>query len=214
MCFTGPCRFTWHPRLQPTSKHICATNPHFPLPTLAAHLSFAPSLSPPRRSTFVTNPVYMTLPSRGGETAAAPLGASDRSRPSSEWLAHVLSASAAAAGQEQGAEGQARLEAVLEAILDAVPSLQTVPLQTLVPMMSDEVVKGLGISYAFEHMEIASYRNLMFAAEAAGDTGTAALCREILPEEQAMAYWLLQHQQALVQQFLAREQAEDTTAKR
>lgn len=102
-----------------------------------------PILPPCPRSTFVTNPVYMTLPSRGGETAAAPLGVSDRSRPSSDWLAHVLSASTAAAGQEQGAEGQARLEAVLEAILDAVPSLQTAPLPTPMPMMSGEVVAVL-----------------------------------------------------------------------
>lgn len=135
------------------SRGICACNPPpktsalsaviLPSPPLAAHLTSFPSVPPPHRSTFVTNPVYMTLPSRGGETAAAPLGASDRSRPSSDWLAHVLSASAAAAGQEQGAEGQARLEAVLEAILDAVPSLQTAPLQTPMPMTSDEVVAVL-----------------------------------------------------------------------
>jgi ferritin-like metal-binding protein YciE len=81
-------------------------------------------------------------------------------------------------------------------------------------MLSDEVVKGLGISYAFEHMEIAAYRCLLLAAEAVGDTGTAQLCREILPEEEAMAEWLLQHQPSVVQQFLARDQAEGETAKR
>lgn len=79
---------------------------------------------------------------------------------------------------------------------------------------SDEVLKGFGASYAFEHLEIAAYRNLMFAAEALGDTATAQLCREILPEEEAMAGWLLEHQQALVQQFIALDQAEGVSAKR
>lgn len=113
-----------------------------------------------------------------------------------------------------------RIEARLQALGSSTSTTKNVIAHTMATMhaagnamMTDEVVKGLGISYAFEHMEIASYRNLLFAAEAAGDTGTAQLCREILPEEQAMADWLLQHQQSVVQQFLAREQAEDTTAK-
>lgn len=118
--------------------------------------------------------------------------------------------------------GQAqRIEARLKA-LDSSPSAAKDMMANVMAamhaggnaMMSDEVVKGLGISYAFEHMEIASYRNLMFAAEAAGDTATVQLCRDILPEEEAMAAWLLEHQQSLMQQFLARDQAEDTTAKR
>lgn len=114
-----------------------------------------------------------------------------------------------------------RIQARLEKLGSTTPTAQNLIAHTMATMhaagnamMTDEVVKGLGISYAFEHMEIASYRNLMFAAEAAADAETVALCREILPEEQAMADWLLQHQQAIVQQFLAREQAEDTTAKR
>ena len=119
-------------------------------------------------------------------------------------------------------QGQARrIEARLEA-MGSSPSAAKDTMANIMAtlhaggnaMMSDEVVKGLGISYAFEHMEIASYRNLMFAAEAAGDTATVQLCQQILPEEQAMADWLFQHQQALVGQFLAREQAEGTTAKR
>ena len=71
--------------------------------------------------------------------------------------------------------GQAqRIEARLKA-LDSSPSAAKDMMANVMAamhaggnaMMSDEVVKGLGISYAFEHMEIASYRNLMFAAEAA-----------------------------------------------
>jgi ferritin-like metal-binding protein YciE len=80
--------------------------------------------------------------------------------------------------------------------------------------MSDEVLKGFGVSYAFEHMEIGAYRNLLFAAEALGDMETAQLCRDTLPEEQAMADWLLENQQSLVQQFLALDVTEGESAKR
>lgn len=81
--------------------------------------------------------------------------------------------------------------------------------------MSDEVVKGMGISYAFEHVEISAYRSLILAAEAAGDTETARICRdEILPQEVAMAQWLYEHQDSVVQNFLQREQEPDVQAKR
>ena len=41
--------------------------------------------------------------------------------------------------------------------------------------VSDEVVKGTLASYTFEHMEIASYKSLIAAAEAVGDSETAAI---------------------------------------
>ncbi|WP_019397314.1 ferritin-like domain-containing protein [Pseudoxanthomonas sp. GW2] len=81
-------------------------------------------------------------------------------------------------------------------------------------MMSDEVAKGLGISYAFEHMEIASYRALVIAAREAGREDVAAVCAQILQEEEAMADWLLQHQESVILAFLARETTEGVTAKR
>jgi ferritin-like metal-binding protein YciE len=43
---------------------------------------------------------------------------------------------------------------------------------------------------------------------------TAQLCRDILPEEQAMADWLLEHQHSLVRQFLALDMTEGESAKR
>src|SRR5690606_3748623 len=43
-------------------------------------------------------------------------------------------------------------------------------------MASDEVVKGAMFSYAFEHMEIAAYRNLIAAARIVGDPTTAQVC--------------------------------------
>lgn len=81
-------------------------------------------------------------------------------------------------------------------------------------MMSDEVAKGVGISYAFEHMEIASYRALVLAAQQAGREDIASVCEEILQEEIAMAEWLLDHQEAVIMTFLRREAEAGVTAKR
>jgi ferritin-like metal-binding protein YciE len=78
-------------------------------------------------------------------------------------------------------------------------------------MAGDEVVKTVLFSYAFEQMEIASYRILVTAAEAAGDQQTRSVCERILQEEIAMADWLQQHSDAITRQFLARE--DDTTAR-
>lgn len=78
----------------------------------------------------------------------------------------------------------------------------------------DEVVKGVLASYAFEHMEVASYRILIAAAEADGDTQTASTCREICEEEEAMADWLKEHMGEIARQHLAREQADMGEAKR
>lgn len=55
---------------------------------------------------------------------------------------------------------------------------------------SDALVKNIHASYAAEHFEIASYAVLIAAAEEFGDTETAAVCREILAEEEDMAAWL------------------------
>lgn len=119
-------------------------------------------------------------------------------------------------------QGQAkRIERRLEALGSSSSTTKNLIASAMASMqaaghatMSDEVLKSLGVSYAFEHMEIAAYRNLLFAAEALGDMETAQLCRETLPEEEAMAQWLFEHQQSLVEQFLALDQAEGVSAKR
>jgi ferritin-like metal-binding protein YciE len=72
-------------------------------------------------------------------------------------------------------------------------------------MAGDEVVKTVLFSYAFEQMEIASYRILVATAEAAGDQQTRSVCERILQEEIAMADWLQQHSDAITRQFLSRE---------
>lgn len=72
-------------------------------------------------------------------------------------------------------------------------------------VMSDEVIKGAVVSYAFEHMEVASYTVLISAARAAGETEVAHACERILQQEKAMAAWLAEHTPATVQQFLQHE---------
>ncbi len=72
----------------------------------------------------------------------------------------------------------------------------------------DEIVKGTLASYTFEHMEIASYRILIAAAQECGDRQTATDCELILKEEIAMADWLEQNMPAITQRFLQRKLAD------
>ncbi|WFE76546.1 ferritin-like domain-containing protein [Roseinatronobacter sp. S2] len=78
----------------------------------------------------------------------------------------------------------------------------------------DEVVKGVLASYAFEAMEIASYRILAEAAMAEGDFETAQLCKEICQEEEAMADWLKEHMPRITTAFLGHAASENADAKR
>jgi ferritin-like metal-binding protein YciE len=78
----------------------------------------------------------------------------------------------------------------------------------------DEVMKGTLASYTFEHMEIASYRILIAAAEELGDEKTARVCRKILAEEEAMADWLIENIEPLTREYLEREENELAEAKR
>lgn len=71
--------------------------------------------------------------------------------------------------------------------------------------VGDEVVKGVLASYTFEHMEIASYKMLIAAAEQIGDTESKRVCEQNLREEEAMANWLDEHMGSVTRQFLARE---------
>jgi ferritin-like metal-binding protein YciE len=80
--------------------------------------------------------------------------------------------------------------------------------------MSDEVVKGAMSGYVFENIEIATYTVIIAAAKAAGDLETARVAEQILPQEQAMASWLLERLPDITTAFLARSEAPDTEAKR
>jgi len=79
---------------------------------------------------------------------------------------------------------------------------------------SDEVVKGAIAGYVFENLEISTYCALISAAQVAGDDKTVAACQKILPQEQAMAQWLLDHLPVVTQQFLQRSADPDAVAKR
>lgn len=81
-------------------------------------------------------------------------------------------------------------------------------------LMSDEVIKGAMAGYVFENVEIAAYTVLIAAAEAAGDSETLAACQQILPQEIAMAEWLLEHLPQLTEAFLLRSEDPDLEAKK
>ena len=79
--------------------------------------------------------------------------------------------------------------------------------------VSDEVVKGVLATYTFEHMEIASYKILIAAAERIGDVETKRVLEEILREEEEMAKWLGEHLSQITIEYLRREQSPHATAK-
>jgi ferritin-like metal-binding protein YciE len=58
-------------------------------------------------------------------------------------------------------------------------------------MMEDSLVKNIHSSYAAEQFEIVTYTLLRSAAEELGDMDTAAVCDEIIVDEDAMAEWLI-----------------------
>ncbi|GAB7126136.1 ferritin-like domain-containing protein [Silvimonas sp. JCM 19000] len=80
--------------------------------------------------------------------------------------------------------------------------------------MSDEVIKGSISGYVFENLEIATYTVLIEAARAVGDVETQRACEQILPQEQAMAQWLLEHLPDTTYQFLVRAETPGITARR
>jgi ferritin-like metal-binding protein YciE len=79
---------------------------------------------------------------------------------------------------------------------------------------SDEIVKGAIAGYVFENLEIATYTALIAAAKIAGDQETVRVCEEILPQEEAMARWILENLPELTEEFLARDATPDVEAKR
>ncbi len=70
----------------------------------------------------------------------------------------------------------------------------------------DERVKDLLAAYASEHFEIACYRALEVAAQAAGEMEVSAVCASIIPDEEAMAEWLQRNLPTVVTSYL-QEQA-------
>jgi ferritin-like metal-binding protein YciE len=71
----------------------------------------------------------------------------------------------------------------------------------------DEAVKAHMADYAFEHMEIASYRILIATAKHVGDVQTQRVCEEILSQEEEMADWLGQELEETTRAYLSRSES-------
>jgi ferritin-like metal-binding protein YciE len=80
--------------------------------------------------------------------------------------------------------------------------------------MSDEVVNGSITSYVFENLEIASHTSLIAATELVRDEETERAWEQILPQEVAMAQWLLDQIAGVTHAFLPRSATPDETATR
>jgi ferritin-like metal-binding protein YciE len=72
---------------------------------------------------------------------------------------------------------------------------------------ADEAVKMHMADYAFEHLEIASYRILIAAAKHIRDLQTQRICEEILSQEEEMANWLGQELEEMTHTYLTRSEA-------
>lgn len=66
----------------------------------------------------------------------------------------------------------------------------------------DPLVKNGLADFSAEEFEVASYKALITAAQALGDTETGRVAQQIMLEDQAMADWLDQHLPMVVQQTL------------
>jgi ferritin-like metal-binding protein YciE len=80
-------------------------------------------------------------------------------------------------------------------------------------LVSDEVVKFTASAYAFEHLEIATYRMLITVADELGEREAQAIFERILAEEMAMAAWLENNLDPITRVFLMRDER-DLQAKR
>ncbi|MFN3891292.1 MAG: ferritin-like domain-containing protein [Beijerinckiaceae bacterium] len=80
-------------------------------------------------------------------------------------------------------------------------------------LVGDEVAKALLAIYTFEHMEIASYRQLISAAQFCGRPQFRQTCEAILREEEAMASWLAEQMPLFVTRYLQLEETPGATAK-
>lgn len=84
--------------------------------------------------------------------------------------------------------------------------------QTLSGMLvGDEVMKAALATETFAQMEIASYRILVAAAEAAGEPEVRQMCETLLDDEVEFADWLDQQLPSLTVQYLSREAAGTTS---
>lgn len=79
-------------------------------------------------------------------------------------------------------------------------------------LVSDEIIKSTVATYAFENLEVASYKVVIAAADALGDHETKVICERILREEEAMAHWLDRHLPSTTLRYLGLEETVITAA--
>jgi ferritin-like metal-binding protein YciE len=77
----------------------------------------------------------------------------------------------------------------------------------MIAALPDNVARSAVANYAFEHLEIGTYRALIGLAEQAGDRETQKLAESILAQELEMAAWLEEHLAAIAAAVLPRAAA-------
>jgi ferritin-like metal-binding protein YciE len=110
----------------------------------------------------------------------------------------------------QSHEHASRVENLLKS-LNAIPSAAENAVGKILGSMQaaaglflgDPIVTNTAAAYALEHLEIATYVAVVAAAEAAGEPDAAAVCREIIKEEEGMAHWLRDYLPVLTVKYLA-----------
>jgi ferritin-like metal-binding protein YciE len=75
----------------------------------------------------------------------------------------------------------------------------------IISLLPDNVARSAITNYAFEHLEIGTYRTLIGLAEQAGDRETRALAESILAQE--LEAWLEEHLSAIAAEVLPRAAA-------
>ena len=78
---------------------------------------------------------------------------------------------------------------------------------------NDEIIKAAIASYAFDHVQIGTYRVLIAAADEVDEFEAKAIFERMLAEETAMAQWLEANLDAITRVFLMRDER-DLQAKR
>lgn len=112
---------------------------------------------------------------------------------------------------KQSEEQAARLKECLDQLGEGTSLLKTVTGQITAfgqtmsgYIVSDEPVKAVLAVSSFAHMEVSSYRILVEAANAAGQSPIAAQCETLLAQERAFADWVDEQVPQVTRNYLAR----------
>jgi ferritin-like metal-binding protein YciE len=90
---------------------------------------------------------------------------------------------------------------------DGLGMAQGLAAPMMISALPDTVARNAVASYAFEHLEIGTYRALIGLAEQAGDQATRKLAESILAQELEMAAWLEAHLAAIAAEVLPQSAA-------